>query len=158
MYHSYGWEARKKQEFKKAIQFYNKAIDLNPHHFKAIFNRGFAFDKLGEIDKAIRDYKQALQIQPNNAFCFYNLGISLDKKGLPEEAVKIWICRLKILVWLSKQIQHELTSTAIEDSHIVSQLNTKMLFKTTLKQYNSIPVSLHIDRIFQSLLLQSSMS
>ena len=47
VYHSYGWEARKKLEFKKAIEFYNKAIELNPSHFKAIFNRGFAYDKTG---------------------------------------------------------------------------------------------------------------
>lgn len=80
--HSYGWEARKRQDFRKAIEYYNGAIELNPSHFKAIFNRGFAFDKLGDVERAIRDYKQALQIEPANAFCYYNLGISLDKKGL----------------------------------------------------------------------------
>ena len=26
IFHSYGWEARKKQEFEKAIEFYSKAI------------------------------------------------------------------------------------------------------------------------------------
>ena len=57
---------------------------MNPNHFKAIFNRGFAFDKLGEVDKAVKDYRQALMIEPSNAFCYYNLGISLDKKGFPE--------------------------------------------------------------------------
>jgi Flp pilus assembly protein TadD len=35
---------------------------LNANHFKAIFNRGFAFDKIGEIDRAIKDYRQALLI------------------------------------------------------------------------------------------------
>lgn len=88
MMHSYGWEARKKQEFGKAIEYYSRAIELNPGHFKAIFNRGFALDKMGEVEGAIRDYRQALQLDPTNAFCFYNLGISLDKKGLPQEAVR----------------------------------------------------------------------
>ena len=27
-----------------------------PSHFKALFNRGFAFDKIGEFDLAIQDY------------------------------------------------------------------------------------------------------
>ena len=47
VFHSYGGQARKKQDFQKAIEFYNKAIELNANHFKAIFNRGFAFDKIG---------------------------------------------------------------------------------------------------------------
>jgi len=47
IFHSYGWEARQKQEFKKATEYYSKALELNPNHFKAIFNRGFAFDRLG---------------------------------------------------------------------------------------------------------------
>jgi hypothetical protein len=33
-----------------------------PNHFKALFNRGFAFDKIGEFDKAINDYSLAIQI------------------------------------------------------------------------------------------------
>jgi tetratricopeptide (TPR) repeat protein len=39
---------------------YSKALEQNPQHFKAYFNRGFAYDKLGEIDKAINDYSKAL--------------------------------------------------------------------------------------------------
>jgi tetratricopeptide (TPR) repeat protein len=93
--HSYGWEARKRQDFRKAIEYYNSAIELNPSHFKAIFNRGFAFDKLGDVDRAIRDYRQALLIEPANAFCYYNLGISLDKKGLSDDAVSAILQRLK---------------------------------------------------------------
>lgn len=27
-----------------------------PNHFKALFNRGFAYDKVGEFDLAIHDY------------------------------------------------------------------------------------------------------
>lgn len=52
-----------------------------PNHFKALFNRGFAYDKLGEFDLAINDYSKAIQIDPNNAYTYYNKGISLDRKG-----------------------------------------------------------------------------
>jgi Flp pilus assembly protein TadD len=30
------------------------------NHFKALFNRGFAYDKIGEFDLAIRDYSTAI--------------------------------------------------------------------------------------------------
>ena len=52
-----------------------------PNHFKALFNRGFAFDKIGEFDRAISDYSTAISIDPSNAFTYYNKGISLDRKG-----------------------------------------------------------------------------
>ena len=91
VYHNYGWEARKEQDFKKAIQFYNKALEFNPNHFKAYFNRGFAYDRLGDVDNAIKDYNNALKIDPNNAFCYYNQGISYEKKNNPEKAVILCI-------------------------------------------------------------------
>ena len=49
-------------DFKKAIQLYTKAIEIDPNHFKAYLNRGFAFDKIGETDKAIADYSKAVLI------------------------------------------------------------------------------------------------
>lgn len=52
-----------------------------PDHFKALFNRGFAYDKLGEYNLAIQDYQKALEIDSENGFCYYNMGISLDRKG-----------------------------------------------------------------------------
>jgi tetratricopeptide (TPR) repeat protein len=58
-----------------------------PNHFKALFNRGFAFDKIGAYDKAINDYSEAIKIDPNNAYTYYNKGISLDRKGEYDEAI-----------------------------------------------------------------------
>ena len=65
----------------KAIENYSIALEICPNHFKALFNRGFAFDKIGEFQKAIDDYSLAIKIDPSNAFTYYNKGISLDRKG-----------------------------------------------------------------------------
>ena len=59
-----------------------------PNHFKALFNRGFAFDKIGDFDRAIHDYSEAIKIDPNNAYTYYNKGISLDRKGDYDEAIR----------------------------------------------------------------------
>ena len=58
-----------------------------PSHFKALFNRGFANDKIGNFDNAIADYSNAILIDPNNAYTYYNKGISLDRKGDFDEAI-----------------------------------------------------------------------
>ena len=46
-FHAQGYTARKNGDFQAAISLYSKALEIYPHHFKALFNRGFAFDKLG---------------------------------------------------------------------------------------------------------------
>ena len=48
-------------------------------HFKALFNRGFALDKLQKYEEAIRDYTAAIALDPANAFAYYNRGISRDR-------------------------------------------------------------------------------
>ena len=60
MFHSQGYAARKKGDYKQAIEFYSQALEVMPNHFKALFNRGFAYDKIGEFDKAIKDYSCAI--------------------------------------------------------------------------------------------------
>ncbi|KRX08960.1 hypothetical protein PPERSA_08163 [Pseudocohnilembus persalinus] len=87
-YHSQGFEARKKGNFKLAIQFYTKALEIMPTHFKAHFNRGFAYDKLGNYNLAIQDYSQALEIDPKNAYAYYNRGISLDRQNQFDQAIQ----------------------------------------------------------------------
>ena len=47
------------KDFKTAIFDYNNAINLNPEHGLAYFNRGVAFHNLGNIEKACSDYLEA---------------------------------------------------------------------------------------------------
>ena len=70
---------------------YSKAIAIFPEYFKALFNRGFAYDKIGEYDQAIKDYSRALEIDPENAFAYYNRGISYDRMGNLDFAYKVLV-------------------------------------------------------------------
>lgn len=45
-YHARGFAHRKSGNFKAAIEDYSKAIELDARHFKALFNRGFSYDKV----------------------------------------------------------------------------------------------------------------
>lgn len=51
-YHARGYAARKQGNFKGAVDEYTRALSLSPTHFKALFNRGFSFDKV--IDSCYR--------------------------------------------------------------------------------------------------------
>ena len=46
--HAEGFRLRREGDFKGAVDQYSRAIAAHPLHFKALFNRGFAFDKLGK--------------------------------------------------------------------------------------------------------------
>lgn len=50
----------------EAINFYDTAINLNPHHYVALFNKGFALELLGKYEEAINAYDESLKI--NNEF------------------------------------------------------------------------------------------
>lgn len=58
-YHTEGFSARKQGDYDRAIDLYTQALKILPVHFKALFNRGFAFDKIGKFDLAIEDYSKA---------------------------------------------------------------------------------------------------
>jgi tetratricopeptide (TPR) repeat protein len=44
--HAKGYEARKRGDYQAAIKHYSDALHIMPNHFKALFNRGFAYDKI----------------------------------------------------------------------------------------------------------------
>ena len=46
-YHQLGFSYRKRGNLQGAIREYTNALQADPGHFKALFNRGFCFDKLG---------------------------------------------------------------------------------------------------------------
>ena len=89
-YHALGFSARKRgtpDDYKEAIKLYSVALEILPVHFKALFNRGFAYDKIKKYDLAIEDYNKAIDLDPNNPFAYYNRGISYDRMGKFDDAI-----------------------------------------------------------------------
>jgi tetratricopeptide (TPR) repeat protein len=65
-----------KGEVDRAIQDYNKAIDLNSEDATAYNNRGSACAHKGDLDAAIQDYSKAIDLNPEDAAAYYNRGIA----------------------------------------------------------------------------------
>ena len=57
----------KDNNFEKAIEFYNKAIELNGEQEVLYSNKGTCEKCLGEYKLAVKDYKKSLEINPKNA-------------------------------------------------------------------------------------------
>ena len=72
-----------KREHDRAIEDFNKAIQLNPDHALAYANRGVAYYYKGDYDCAIEDFNKVIQLNPDYALAYNNRGGAYrDKTGL----------------------------------------------------------------------------
>jgi Flp pilus assembly protein TadD len=55
-YFEQGIANAKKGEYDRAIENYNKAIELKPDDAEAYYNRGIAYKNKGEYDRTIENY------------------------------------------------------------------------------------------------------
>jgi tetratricopeptide (TPR) repeat protein len=69
---------------KAAIQYFQKAITLNPRHSRAYFAQGISYGELGEYKKAIPLIDRAIKMEPKNGIFYYGRGrvhlLSSDKE------------------------------------------------------------------------------
>jgi len=76
------------RETLKAIQAYQKAIELNPASIEAYNNLGIIYQELGDFGRAVEAYQKAIEIHPQYEKAYNNLGILLFLKGRLEEATE----------------------------------------------------------------------
>ncbi len=65
-------------EFKKAVNDYSRALELDQTLFDAYLSRGILYQSLGEPEKAINDYNRALRFSDSSATM---LSFLLDNRG-----------------------------------------------------------------------------
>lgn len=71
--------------YKKAIQFYDKAVDLDDQYANAYLKRGDAKRKLRDAKGAIDDYLKTIELKPMNSKAMYHVGTLYMKMGKKDE-------------------------------------------------------------------------
>jgi transitional endoplasmic reticulum ATPase len=79
-YHNLANDYYKIGEFDKAIEHYNKALELRPDLLETYFNRGLAYTRKGLYDKALEDLNKVIELNPNLAEAFYTRGLVHEYK------------------------------------------------------------------------------
>jgi tetratricopeptide (TPR) repeat protein len=77
-----------KGEYSKAIESYDKALEINKKDVNAWNNKGSALGNLGRYDEAIECYDKVLEIDGKNVDAWNNKGVTLDKLGKHKYAKK----------------------------------------------------------------------
>jgi uncharacterized membrane protein YhaH (DUF805 family) len=83
----YGPNPKVEEESGKAIDDYNRAIELTPDSADAFYRRGDAYDEMGEYGKAIADYSKAIKLDPNHTLAYYNRGCAYGEIGAYDKAI-----------------------------------------------------------------------
>ena len=71
----------------RAIQDYDKAIELNALDFQAYFNRGVALENMGQLGKAIQDFDRAIALKHDDSQMLVARGLAYLNVGQIERGV-----------------------------------------------------------------------
>ncbi len=86
-FYEQGLVCHKQKDYDQAITYYQRVLELNPHHIDCLLNLGVVFKTQGKLEKAIACYQQAVQIDPNRAKAHYNLANALKSQGKLDQAI-----------------------------------------------------------------------
>jgi PGF-CTERM protein len=99
----------KSDEYEKAIECFDKAIELDPNYANAYNNRGLTYYHLKQYERAIEDYNKAIELNPNGADAYYNRELARSKlkeqKGVPGFEAVFAIAGLLAVAYLLRREQ-----------------------------------------------------
>lgn len=75
-------------EFERAVEHHQKALELNPKNHEAMVNLGATYRQMDRLDDAERMYVQAAELAPDYPELHASLGALYLFRGKPDEAEK----------------------------------------------------------------------
>lgn len=89
-FYSKGLAEVKKENYKKAVEYFKKAVKEDPEFAFAWDNLGVNYRRLNNYDKAIESYNKSLEIDPNGIMPLQNIAIVYQYKKEYSKAIKAY--------------------------------------------------------------------
>jgi predicted TPR repeat methyltransferase len=98
----------------KAIDAYQRALELRPANPNVLTDQGVMYRELGQFDKAVANFQKANQVDGKHVQSLFNLGVVyLNDLKQPKKAVETWNKIIQIAPQSDQAVQ---ARTAIEDA------------------------------------------
>lgn len=78
------------KKFDEALEIFNKVLEIDPNHIKALEARAVIYMQKGEIELAENDLEKAINIEPENARLYYRLGQVYYRKKDLDKALELF--------------------------------------------------------------------
>ncbi|MGI8849260.1 MAG: tetratricopeptide repeat protein [Pyrinomonadaceae bacterium] len=88
--YSHGLGIVSRDEYAKALIYFEKAVEIDPSYAEAWYQAGFCYGMLGRHTDALKASKQAARIRPDWAETFVNIGASSFALGQYKETVEAY--------------------------------------------------------------------
>ena len=88
LYNNRGQARGMNKDDDRALEDFNKAIELNPNAGAPFNNRGTIFSERGEYDRAIADFDKAVELNATQPIIFHGRGLAYWRKGDLEHAAQ----------------------------------------------------------------------
>ena len=83
-------------EYEKAIKYFKRIIEIDPHNYRAHYNLGIAYFNLELFEEALNACEIAIAIKPDYKHCHYNIGLIYEERENLEKAIEAHQKALKI--------------------------------------------------------------
>ncbi len=86
-YGNLGHYYRDQKQYKKALENYDRAVQLNTREGKTFNSRGKTYFDMGNATKALEDYNRSIEMDPDRAEFYVNRGAAFGSLGRLNEAL-----------------------------------------------------------------------
>ena len=86
--HNKGLLLLEENQFPAALEYFEKALIIDPTSFEGHHNKGMTLEKMGRLQEAVSHYQQAIEYCPESSRTFNNLGNAYRELDLLDEAIK----------------------------------------------------------------------
>jgi len=88
--YSQGLGILSRDDYSRAVTFFEKAVDIDPNYAEAWYQAGFCYGMLGRHTEALKSSRQASKLRPDWAETFINIGASSFALGQYKDALEAY--------------------------------------------------------------------